>query len=188
MTRKKHKQRALEEQEVSFQRLVAKRLESQAEEHHKAMAKKEDDIKAGRKALRKMDDKLQRAREKYDEKVCDYEELVLRMEEQKFEAMQNMREKDVVVFEEGQDRVRDALKQTKEAKKARADKFMNGEVSNALAGFRGPAGGAMAKASRGARDTTRTPPSPRTPLSACRRSSAPAPPAESCVSRCLYPH
>jgi chromosome segregation ATPase len=150
-------QKALAEQEAAFQRLMNRRLESAAEDHKKALAKKDDDIQAIRKKMKKLEDKVEKLKERYDSKVYEYEELLSRMEEQKFEAMKNMRDKDAVVYEEGQEKVQDALKAAKERQRRQADMFANGEVNSAISGFRGPAGSAAMVAK--ARNSSVTPPS-----------------------------
>jgi DNA repair exonuclease SbcCD ATPase subunit len=143
-------QQALAEQEASFQRLMNKRLEQAGEEHKKALARKDEDILAVKKKMKKVEEKIEKLKEKYDSKVYEYEELVTRMEEQKFEAMRNLRDRDAVVIEEHQERMHDALKAAKEAKRRQADMFANGEVNSAVSGLRGPVGSAaQAARSRG---------------------------------------
>jgi chromosome segregation ATPase len=140
-------QRALAEQEASFHKLMIRRLEEQAEEHKRALGRKDDDIHAARKRAKKMEDKIEKVKEKYDQKVYEYEELLSRLEEQKFEAMRNMRDRETVEIEEEQTKVQDALKAAKERNRRKADQFASGAVNSAVSGLRSqPAGSAAAMA------------------------------------------
>ena len=139
-------QAVLQEREEVFQRAANKKFELLAEEHRKDLAAKDEEIQKARKKIRKMEAQVQKAKEKYDEKVCEYEDLFKLMEEQKVEAMklimrQGQTVEQVQVFDQ-QDQIKSTLERAKEEQRRKRDKFANGESTSALAQVRA-AGGAV---------------------------------------------
>jgi chromosome segregation ATPase len=148
----------LQEQAEYLQKITNKKLEQQSEEHKKALIRKDDEVHTIRKKMKKLDDKLDKQKSKYDEKCLEYAELQARMEEQKLEQMQALREQHVVQIETGQELIRDTLQDAKEAQRRKADLFAQGEVTSALAGLR--AAGSAAVALSRARLSTASGPAP----------------------------
>ena len=134
----------LQEQADHLQKLMNKKLEALAEEHQKALARKDDDMHGLRKKIKKLEEKLEKSKAKYDEKVCEYADLQTRMEEQKLEQMQALREQQEVQIETGQDQIRDTLAEAKEAQRRKADLFAQGEVTSKFANLRAGGNAAVA--------------------------------------------
>jgi hypothetical protein len=133
-------QRLIAEKEESTHRAMNKKLEALAEEHHKDLQRKDEEIQKAKKKLRKMELQVQKAKERYDEKVCEYEELSTIMEAQKVEAFRLILKQGpnsqehvdrLEVFDQ-QEQIQSALQRAKEEQRRKKDMFANGENLSAV--------------------------------------------------------
>ena len=133
-------QQLLVEKEESIHKAMNKKLEALAEEHHRDLQRKDEEIQKAKKKLRKMEAQVQKAKERYDEKVCEYEELSTIMEQQKVEAFRmllkqgpNAQEQvDRLEVIDQQEQIQSALQRAKEEQRRKKDMFANGENLSAL--------------------------------------------------------
>eukprot|EP01062_Namystynia_karyoxenos_P046886 TRINITY_DN3526_c0_g1_i1.p1 TRINITY_DN3526_c0_g1~~TRINITY_DN3526_c0_g1_i1.p1 ORF type:complete len:1515 (+),score=658.37 TRINITY_DN3526_c0_g1_i1:85-4629(+) len=106
----------LEEQEGKLARLQSHHIEELQQRHRGDLRKKEDEIERLHKRLKKGQLSVQKVKERYDTKVCEYEDIIREFEEYKLRVMERdqQRERDEVV--ESRDEIERVIAAAKAAK------------------------------------------------------------------------
>ncbi|CUG86438.1 OSM3-like kinesin, putative [Bodo saltans] len=137
----------MQEREETIMKATNRRLEALADDHQRDLQRKDEDVQKIRKKLRKMEAQLQKAKEKYDEKVCEYEELSNILEEQKVDTMRLLLRaqqgggsenevNNVIEVQDQQEVIQSTLQRVKDEQKRKKDRFSMGENTSALSQVR----------------------------------------------------
>lgn len=150
----KDRQHALDmqEREETIMKATNRRLEALADDHQRDLQRKDEDVQKVRKKMRKMEAQLQKAKEKYDEKVCEYEELSSILEEQKVESMRLLiraqhagdgggggtgdAQQQLLDVQDQQEVIQSTLQRAKDEQRRKKDRFSMGENTSALSQVR----------------------------------------------------
>jgi DNA repair exonuclease SbcCD ATPase subunit len=142
---------AIQEREDAIMKAANRRLEAVADDHQRDLQRKDEDAQKLRKKLRKMEAQLQKAKERYDEKVCEFEEISNILEEQKVESMRFMLraqqggggvggsgDSTAQMFDvqDQQEVIQSTLQRAKDEQRKKKDRFAMGETTSALSQVR----------------------------------------------------
>lgn len=133
----------LREREEAVLKATNRRIEALAEEHQRDLTRKDEDAQKLRKKIRKLEASLQKSKEKFDEKVCELDELFKLLEEQKVDAMRLLlkqsgqtEKQEELYVQDQQEQIQSTLQRAKEEQRRKRDKFSMGENTSALSQVR----------------------------------------------------
>eukprot|EP00759_Apiculatamorpha_spiralis_P016210 PhF_6_TR22532/c1_g1_i2/m.32002 len=111
----------LHEMEANMQKQTNRKMEDLAEQHKVTLARRDEAQEKLKKKIRKLQSQLQKEKENYDQKVCEYEEVWTRLEEAKVESMRRFRDEETTIIDNHNEKINAVLQRAKEEKAKKWD-------------------------------------------------------------------